>query len=384
MLGAAERPISARRARLDAVLNEAVALAEGLGDQRRLGRALAYQGLLYVQLGEHARAIEAAESACAIAEAAGDLGLRVVANYHLGLALWWSGDPRRAAEPLRAAIALVKDAPLRERFGMSGLPAVLVRWILAVALADLGEFAEALAAGEEGLRVAQSAGHRWSEVWARWGLGWTHLHHGDFVQATRVLEPGLALCRGMEIHFALPFLAGLLGSAHLWSGRAADAMPLLEEAVEALPAMRILSYRSSFITLLAEAYLVLGRVAAAREQAEQVVVLARTHPHRGWEAWGLKLLGDIHAHQPAEVEQSGAEQATDAYRQALALATEIGMRPLVAHCHFGLGKLHAKAGQREEATQHLATATMLYREMGMQFWLEQAEARPAPSHGNSP
>ena len=246
--------------------------------------------------------------------------------------------------------------------------------LLAMVLADLGEFAEAIAAGEEGLRIAQTAGHPYSEVWARYGLGYAHLRHGDFAAATRVLEPGLALCRGMEIRLALPFVAASLGSAYLWSGRAADAVPLLEEAVEAITAMRILGLRSWFITFLAEAYLVLGRVAEAREQAEQAVALARAHQQRGWEAWGLKLLGDVHAHEPAEVDQGGAEQAGDAYRQALALATELGMRPLVAHCHFGLGKLHARTGQREQAREHLTTATTLYREMDMQFWLEQAES----------
>ena len=284
-------------ARLGEVLNEARALAEGLGDQRRLGWALAYLALLYSVLGEHARAIEAGERACAIAEAVGDLGLRVVANYYLGLALWYAGDPRRAAEPVRAAIALVKGAPLGERFGLAGLPAVLARCVLAAVLAELGEFAEAIAAGEEGLRIAQTAGHPYSEVWARCGLGYAHLRHGDFAAATRVLEPGLALCRAMEIRFALPFVAAFLGSAYLWSGRAADAVPLLEEAVEAITAMRILGFRSWFITFLAEAYLVLGRVAEAREQAEQAVALARAHQQRGWEAWGLKLLGDIHAHE---------------------------------------------------------------------------------------
>jgi tetratricopeptide (TPR) repeat protein len=172
----------------------------------------------------------------------------------------------------------------------------------------------------------------------------------------------------MEIRIALPLVAALLGSAYLWSGRAADAVPLLEEGVEALTAMRILGLRSCFITFLAEAYLVLGRVAEAREQAEQAVSLARAQQAGGWEAWGLKLLGDTHAHEPAEAEQAG-----DAYRQALALATELGMRPLIAHCHFGLGKLHAKTGLREKAREHLATVTTLYREMGMQFWLEQAE-----------
>ena len=50
------------------------------------------------------------------------------------------------------------------------------------------------------------------------------------------------------------------------------------------------------------------------------------------------------------------------------------MRPLVAHCHLGLSNLYARTGPREEARQHLATATTMYREMDMRFWLEQAEA----------
>jgi tetratricopeptide (TPR) repeat protein len=159
-----------------------------------------------------------------------------------------------------------------------------------------------------------------------------------------------------------------LGSANLWSGRAADALPLLEEAVEAITAMGILGFRSWIITFRAEAYLVLGQIARAREQAHQVVAPARDRLRRSWDAWGLKLLGDIHAHEPAE-----AELGVDAYRQALALATELGMRPLVAHCRFGLGKLQARTGLREEAREHLAIATTLYREMDMRFWLEQAE-----------
>jgi tetratricopeptide (TPR) repeat protein len=140
----------------------------------------------------------------------------------------------------------------------------------------------------------------------------------------------------------------------------------------------MLGHRSWIIPFLADAYLVLGRIAQAREQAEQAVVLARAHPQRGWEAWGLKLLGDVRANEAAQidrhgVDQGGAEQAGDAYRQALALATELGMRPLVAHCHFGLARLYRKASKREQAEKHFMTATTMYHEMDMRFWLEQAE-----------
>jgi class 3 adenylate cyclase/tetratricopeptide (TPR) repeat protein len=366
-------------ARLGEVLNEARTLAEGLGDQGRLGWALGYQANLHSILGEHAQAIEAGERACAIAQAVGELGLRVVANFYLGQGLWLSGDQRRAADALRVAIALVKGAQPGERFGLTGLPAVIARFMLAVGLAELGDFAQGLAVGEEGLRIAQAAGHSYSEVWARYGVGYVHVRQGDFAAAARVLEPGLVLCRARESRLALPFVSSSLGSAYLWSGRTAEALTLLEEAVEAITAMRMLGVRSWIITSRAEGYLVLGRVTEAREQAEQAVALARARHERGWEAWGLKLLGDIHAHATAEFEQGEneqgrAERAGDMYRQALTLATELGTLPLVAHCHLGLGNLHAKTGQPEAVREHLATATRLYREMDMQFWLDPAEA----------
>jgi hypothetical protein len=71
------------------------------------------------------------------------------------------------------------------------------------------------------------------------------------------------------------------------------------------------------------------------------------------------------------------EDAETYYRQAIALADELGMRPLVAHCHLGVGKVNPRTGKLQEAQEHLATAIAMYREMGMRCWLEQAEAELA-------
>ena len=60
--------------------------------------------------------------------------------------------------------------------------------------------------------------------------------------------------------------------------------------------------------------------------------------------------------------------------EALALAEELQMRPLVAHCHLGLGTLHRRTGRRERAREHLTLAVTMYRDMDMPFWLTQAEA----------
>jgi hypothetical protein len=100
------------------------------------------------------------------------------------------------------------------------------------------------------------------------------------------------------------------------------------------------------------------------------ITLSRTHKARGNEAWSLRLLGEIarYGHPP------DVAQAETYYRQALTLADELGMRPLQAHCHRGLGTLYAKADRRGQACTELATAIALYRAMEMTFWLPETEA----------
>jgi tetratricopeptide (TPR) repeat protein len=354
--------------RLGNVLEEGRSLAEGLGDQRRLGWVFGYAAQRHSILGEYANAIAAGQRACAIGEATGEPELLVVANYYLGLAFWAAGLPTPAANPLRAAIALRKEALSGERFGQTVVPAALPHFVLATVLAERGEFAEAMSEGEVGLRIAQTAGHAYSDIWSRYGLGYAHLRQGDFEAAIRILEPGLKLCREMEIHVAMPFVTGALGSAYLWSGRVEAATPLLEESVEAYSAGLLHARRCSNLTFLGEAYLAAGRTTEARERAEQAVALGQLRQQRSNEAWALKLLGDVGAQ-----ELLSAHQTTETYRQTLALGTELGMRPLVAHCHFALGKLRTESRAHEKKNEHLEAAGTLYREMDMQFWLTKVE-----------
>jgi tetratricopeptide (TPR) repeat protein len=73
-------------------------------------------------------------------------------------------------------------------------------------------------------------------------------------------------------------------------------------------------------------------------------------------------------------------QAVHYYQQALTLTDELGMRPLMAHCHLGLGLLYSRIERREQARAELSTALTLLRSMGMTFWLPQAEAALATVH----
>ena len=101
----------------------------------------------------------------------------------------------------------------------------------------------------------------------------------------------------------------------------------------------------------------------AANHSREALALTRWLGALGAEAQALCLSGDIPA-------AAGAEDAEGC--QALALAEPRGIRPLV--CHLGLGKLRRRASNHEQAGEHLVIATAMYREMGMAYWLEQAEA----------
>jgi hypothetical protein len=113
-----------------------------------------------------------------------------------------------------------------------------------------------------------------------------------------------------------------------------------------------------------------GALDQAAVLGERTLGYSRDHRIRGNEAWTRYLLGEIASErQPPEF-----KSAETHYRDSLVLGEQIGMRPLVAHCHLGLGKLYRRTGKREQAHEHLTTATTMYREMDMRFWLEQVEA----------
>jgi tetratricopeptide (TPR) repeat protein len=165
-------------------------------------------------------------------------------------------------------------------------------------------------------------------------------------------------------------VAAALGEAYTLAGRAADAVPLLTQAIEQATATKRVSDKALSSLSLGEALALDGRMEEAHTVAEGALTLARAHQEQGHEAYALRLLGDIAARrEPPEIERAEAH-----YRQALTLAEELGMRPLLAHCHLGLGTLYGKAGRGELARNELSAAVELYRAMEMTFWLPQAEA----------
>jgi tetratricopeptide (TPR) repeat protein len=228
-----------------------------------------------------------------------------------------------------------------------------------------------MAPGAEAIQMAEAAGHPYSLIHACYGHGLLHLRRGDLDRAIPVLEQGLDVCQAWGLH-ALSFhgVASFLGAAYVLAGRVAEALPLLERVVQQTDAMGVVFDHVLGVIPLGEGYLRAGRIEDALQQAQHAVEVCRQHHQRGHEAWALRLLGEVATRcNPPEV-----AQATGYYQQALTLADALGMRPLVAHCHHGLGRLYSQTGRGAQARAALTTAIDLYRAMDMTFWLPQAEA----------
>jgi class 3 adenylate cyclase/tetratricopeptide (TPR) repeat protein len=351
-------------------LRAAETLAEALNDQPRLGRACAYLAEYFRLTGDSARAVELGERALALATALGDFPLQVMANIFLGTAYHALGDYRRAVDCFRRNVASLTGDLIRERFGMTGLPAVMSQTWLVWCLADLGAFDEGAARGEEAVRLAEAVEHPFSLTQAYSRLGGLYLCKGDLHQAIPALERSLELCQIANILTWFPTVAAPLGYAYTLAGRMAEALPLLQQAAARDTSRGISAGHARWVAYLSEAYLLTGRIHEATGLARSALAFAHDLKARGNEAYVLRLLGEIHAHQ----DPLAAEAAEAAYRQALTLAEELEMHPLLAHCHLGLGTLYTKVGRLAQARAALSTAIELFHAMEMTFWLPRAEA----------
>ena len=356
--------------RMGTVLDEAKALAETAGDQHRLGHALNFKAIHLIHGGEFAAALQHAHLALAIGEAKTDIGIRAVANWYLGLACLAQGESREAVRHCEAGIALIPEVLAHERFGQAGVLGTNVRTWLAIALGTLGRFAETLAPLREATHVAEEVGHVYSRIMPLFGLGTLKLDQGDFIGAVAPLERGLDLCRTGRIPLWTPDFTWALGAAYHATGRHAEGIALMEDAVRAAAGRNVRwAWWPGGVGALGHAYLLDGQPAEAARIAHERLAEARQVGERGVEGHLLRLLGEIASH-PARLEVDAAEAH---FRQALALAEELSLRPLVAHCHLGLGKLYRRTGDQRRPQEHLTTATTMYREMDMSFWLEKAE-----------
>jgi tetratricopeptide (TPR) repeat protein len=330
----------------------------------------------FYNMGQPENAVSTGQRALTMAMSLGDVALQIQAAYNLGLAHHLLGDYRQAVELLGRNIASLDGGLVHERFGLPYLPSVFSRTWLVWCLAELGAFNEGRVISQEAIRIAEAIEQPWDLLAAYRGIGLLSLSQGEIQAAIPFFERCLELCREWDISGWFAILASQLGYTYALSGRMSDALPLLEQAIGLVPSKRSV-YHSRLLGYLSEAYLLDGRPDDALPLAVSALESSIARKERGFQAYALRLVGEIAARRG----RPDVDEAESDYHQAMALAEELGMRPLQAHCHLGLGTLYATIDCPEPARAELSAATALYRAMDMTFWLPEAESALAEVEG---
>jgi class 3 adenylate cyclase/tetratricopeptide (TPR) repeat protein len=366
------RPLLLQLGRLQDVLDlsrEAEERARELGDEQRLAAVYTYLINYHYLTGESERALEYGQRCLAIGEAGGDLHLQALARRYMGHCYHAQGRYRLAESILGhnlAALEASGDADLLTRDPVAYVGSAAWQ---AFTLAEVGDFALAQTHVARAQKVADGARHPYSQAiaWTLAGLTW--MRRGQFDAALQPLERSLETCRDKHLRLWEPIPSSLLGLALARLGRADEGLPLLEGAVRLSEEVGIRAYLPLWTAQLGEALLLAGRLDAARDAAERALQQARTQGEAGHEAWAWWLLGAVAAaRSPAD-----ADEARRCLEEALTRAQDLGMRPLLARAHLGLGELDRASGS-SPAEEHLTRAIKLFYEMDMRYWVEQAWA----------
>ncbi len=353
---------------LGRLLQECERLATELGDRPRLARAWAFLAHYHWWFAEHEHAVDLCRRALGVASEVGDHALQISTNMYLGLAWYALGSFRAAAPLFRALVGTQGGGVTRERFGVA-LTGVFSRSYLAMVLAEVGEFVEGHAAADEAMRLAEPLRHPFALAHAYIGAASIAIRQGEYERAIHLFEWYQRQCASVGSEQVWPLADWYAGFAYVQAGRVEEGLALLEQIRQPSYSVTGGVGRSLLGAWLGEAYLLAGRPADATALAEPAARLAHQHGERGHEAWALRLLGDI----AARAEPPDIGLAEQRYREARAIADELGMRPLAARCALGLGLLY-RAGQRMLPAHHeLTAAAEAFRALGMKPSVDRAE-----------
>src|SRR2546426_78811 len=350
-------------------LQEAENLASALQDTRRLGFVAIHTGEYFRQKGRFTDAGALAERAVALGDKLQDRPLQLYARHYLALACHALGDYRRASDLLRV---VVQSPQVEWRFGgavigsWEAFQAITLAW-LARCLAECGDFDEGLDAGRRAVTLAEGLDSPYSLAIACIGLGSICVVKGDLAVAIPTLERACTIAQEANLALYRPQASRVLGCALVFAGRFDEGQTLVRAAAADVESRRLYMQEATVQGALAEASLLGGDVEAASAAAQRALTLARERHQRGDEAAVLRILSGIAARDPSHLE--GAVQH---YGAAIALAGELGMRPLLGRCHLDLGRLYLRSGDGARAEDQLLVAARLFGEMDMQSWNQHA------------
>ena len=365
--------------RLLASVLRAAPLVESLGDPKREALISGYHSAALTNLGRTQEAIPFALQGLSIAHSLDDPLLRISAEFFAAQVKMRTGAFRDAIEHVERDVGLSTDRLVELAIEQSARGTLDARSALAshfftkvegtLIYAELGSFDTAIERANETLQIAEKLGLVYFRALSEIGMGWVYSLMGESSDAIAFLERGVTLAE--ETDFPGAILNGTWALAQVYNvtGQPDEAARLTKRAWKLAEAGGFYYFGGLSLVQLAYAYSLTDEPSMATSTIEQALELARSTGFRGLEAWAFQMRGVVLMNSPAQ--DLAATEA--AFQSACALATQLEMRPLAAHCHAGLGRLKQSLGQQAEAREDLTRASEMYGEIEMQFYLKQAE-----------
>ena len=311
-----------------------------------------------------------AKTALDLAEGLKDFELEISSAFRLGGILVDRGNYEQACDLLRATIARIPADAAHRRFGLLIVASVAYLTGIARCLGELGQFEEAIRAGDEAIRIADEVGHVFSQFYACIYFGGVLLRRRDFERSIPILDRAYTLYEEKRIKLLSPLSAASLGYAIAQTGGLSRGIALLENAITSARRLADTTELSMQLNWLAQSYFSAGQTNKAISCASKALELAERNGERGREGWALWVLGDIRANATEPMDPVAMRHV----RQAQAIAVARHMVPLAFHCHYSLGKIYRRQRSPEIAQREFDAAISGYRELDMGRWLELAES----------
>ena len=355
-------------------LEEAKETARTLKDKGRLGKLFTWMTAYWNLAGKSEQAVIAGKQALEHSAGRKKSDSNIVARYFLGIAYNNLGQFELSIQELKNVLALIPKDRKFDFFGTTGILSVLCRCWLIRGLAQTGHFNETLEYGDEATQIAVERDHLFSIIYAYYAVGAVAVIKGDFDHAINWLEKGLRLCESAEIPVQRPLIVSSLAVAYAYVDRIDEALGLLDNNSTRNvwvkgPGTRQAPLGKAMNTVWqVETYMLAGRYTEGETLAREALAVFRDSKDRGSEAWLRYLLAEILVRR----DPSSFSEAEESYQAASILASEFGMRPLQAHCHLGLGQIHARSKCTCIGQSKIGTAAALYRTMHMSFWIDKS------------
>ncbi len=363
------------------ILEKAERLAEGLGDEVTLSKVYSTMAFYHTAKGNTSLAVKYSEKCFDKAEKTGAVDLMAKTAPNFCFALFWAGDVLKAADISRRALQLLEEQHREKDLYAGGFTTYAsLCGFCVMALGSMGEFEEARAVFEKGLKNAHEANDTF-------GIGFVECCHtvpsyferngDDLIDHAR---KAIEYYEETGVEILLGYVWSALGVGHCFLGDHETAREYGEKGINIQKEVGWHHLIPFQYHLLAIIHLAAGDLESARKCAEESLKLSREFKQKFVEGIAMSALGRI----VGGADPSQIDVAEQYISQGISISDELKLKPLAAQGYIFLGEVFELAGRREAAVDNLKKAEAMGEKMGMGYWLDRtsealARLESAPS-----